>query len=622
LKIKGIWCVLLMVFFSISVSAQLSFCEGNTGDPIFEETFGQGIQNGPALPESVTSYTYVNQAPQDGQYTISSNLFQLGSFHNIGDHTGNANGRALIVNASFDPGLFYQIPITGLCINNSYEFSAFLINLYNTASNACPGNGIPVNVKFQIWDETDTILLAEGSTGAIQGRNSPLWEQFGLTFTTLPGQDSVILKMLNNGEGGCGNDLAIDDIVFRSCGDQTEIISDTGETSIDVCENETVENLSLNASTEFSIYDSPNYQWQQSTDGINWTNIPGETTEELFITEVTSTVFYRALVAEDPSNVNTTACNSISNIFEIIFIDYIDPVSLGDVLVCEGNNNQLEIQFNTDITINWYDNPTEGNLLAENTFEFLPENNGTYYAEATTIAGNCINPDRTAIRYELYEVPDVNDEAITICEDESISIGQDFDNFNYSWSTGEDTAFIDVDSPGTYTVELITPDNCVVPKSYLITTFVSPEVESITTEGNSLRVNPVTEGDFSYSIDGINFQENPVFRNLTGGLYTVSIRENNGCGIVRQDYLFLVIPKFFSPNADQINDTFKIEDGVFLDELEVLIYDRFGKLLFKSTNPSFQWDGKYQGRNLPTDDYWYRLKINSEVYTGNITLIR
>ncbi|NBC57307.1 MAG: hypothetical protein GVY05_03335, partial [Bacteroidetes bacterium] len=269
--------------------SQISFCPGNTGEAIFEEDFSQGTTNGPPLGVDITTYTYVNQAPQDGQYTISSNLMQLGSFHNIPDNTPNDNdGKALIVNASFDAGLFFQIPINGLCENNPYEFSAFLLNLYDASTNVCPGNGIPVNVRFQIWDETDTTLLAEGSTGDIPGTSTPSWEQYAVTFETLPGQTSVILKMLNNGDGGCGNDLAIDDIVFKSCGDLTEIFNENDENSIEICENESLDELFLSAVPDFSVYDTHFYQWQQSDDNVNWTNIPGETNETLELNNLNS----------------------------------------------------------------------------------------------------------------------------------------------------------------------------------------------------------------------------------------------------------------------------------------------------------------------------------------------
>ena len=168
-----------------AVYGQLGFCEGDLGDPIFTEDFGTGTTNGPALDPSVTTYTYVNNAPEDGFYTISSNLQQLGSFHSgLDNKPGDVNGRAFIVNASFTADQFYNRTIQGLCENTSYEFSAFLLNLYNSASNVCANTGIPVNVRFQIWDSTDTILLASGDTGNINGTPTPIWTPYGLVFET------------------------------------------------------------------------------------------------------------------------------------------------------------------------------------------------------------------------------------------------------------------------------------------------------------------------------------------------------------------------------------------------------------------------------------------------------
>ncbi len=63
--------VLFGLFFQES-NAQLGFCSGNYGDAIFTETFGTGTQNGPPLPPGTTTYTYVDGAPTDGTYTISS----------------------------------------------------------------------------------------------------------------------------------------------------------------------------------------------------------------------------------------------------------------------------------------------------------------------------------------------------------------------------------------------------------------------------------------------------------------------------------------------------------------------------------------------------------------------
>lgn len=618
--------LLLFLIFGFGVhtttQAQLGFCQGNSGDPIFEEDFGQGTTIGPPLPVDITSYEFVNQAPLDGQYTVSSNLMQLGSFHNATDHTGNPNGKALIINAAFDSGLFYQIPIGGLCINNSYEFSAFLMNVYDSASNACTSNEIPVNVRFQIWDETDTELLAEGDTGDIFGTSSPIWRPFALTFTTLPGQDSVILKMLNNGVGGCGNDLAIDDIIFKSCGDLTEIVNESGVNNLQFCEDESLTDLVLKASTEINIYKTPNYQWQNSQDGENWSNIPGETTDELIIPEVSTNQFYRTLVAEDVANVSSITCNSISSVFEVNLIEFINPVSLGDVTSCGEEITSIAVQSNPNIKVNWYDSPTGGVLLEQNSFIYSPESNGTFFAEATTTEGNCTNPNRVAIQYTDFDTPNLNDETLRVCENESVTLSENFPDVQYLWSNGETGNSITVDSAGAYNLQLITEDGCSVSKTYFVENYVNPIISNISQIDDSLIIELSTEGDFSYSIDGNTYQNQPVFNNLTGGLYTIYIRENNGCKIVTEDFVYILIPEFFTPNGDNINDVFQIGGDTNFDEFEVIIFDRFGKVLIQSNEAPFQWNGTYNGRNLPSDDYWYRIKINDEIYSGNISLIR
>ncbi|MCB4800361.1 hypothetical protein LG649_16050, partial [Tamlana sp. PT2-4] len=100
----------------------------------------------------------------------SSNTNWFG-WHIIPDHTpGDSNGRMLIINADFTAGEFYQTTVSGLCENTTYEFSSWMINLLPPSS--C-GGGIPINVKFEIWDNTDTNLLASGDTGDINGTTNP-----------------------------------------------------------------------------------------------------------------------------------------------------------------------------------------------------------------------------------------------------------------------------------------------------------------------------------------------------------------------------------------------------------------------------------------------------------------
>lgn len=274
---KKILLLSFLVSNIITYGQQLGFCQGSKGDPIFTEDFGSGTGFGPQLAAGVTTYTYTPGRPNDGSYTIYNNTNGWWDWRANEDHSPNdIDGKFLIVNAAFTAGEFYSRQVNGLCANTTYEFSSWLINVSSSANGGCGGGTphIPINIKFEIWDETNTNRLAWGDTGNISAMDLPTWNQYGLTFTTGTGQDTIILKMINNGNGGCGNDLGIDDIVFRSCGDLTTISSiENGIDDYPVCEDQTPLNINLTAAPELSVYSAPVYQWQISNDGSSWTDI-------------------------------------------------------------------------------------------------------------------------------------------------------------------------------------------------------------------------------------------------------------------------------------------------------------------------------------------------------------
>ena len=612
--------IIFIVLFSFEDGyAQLGFCNGNSGDPIFIETFGTGTTQTP-LPPGTTTYTFSSATPNDGFYTVSSSTAFF-DWHDVPDHTeGDSNGKCLIVNADFTAGEFYRTTIIGLCENTSYEFSAFLINL--SRSTGCGGNNIPINVRFEIWDDTDTTLLASGDTGEIDAQATPNWEQYGLVFQTLPAQTEVILKMRNNGAGGCGNDLAIDDIVFKSCGDNVTIEDTSNESDVFICETQTPYNLNLQANPDGTIFNTYAYQWETSTDGINWTEIVGETNQNLNI-NVNTTSLYRVKVAEDAINLANALCNVISDEFSITIVPTPSaPVSNGDITICENENQPLEVTVPTDITVNWYDAVSGGNLLEENNTSFSPENEGVYYAEAISINGNCISNTRTAVTLTFSQSPQVFDEAVFFCQDESIEISANINNVSYLWNTGETTESITVSTEGIYTVDVTNLDGCTVTKTIEVTQLDAPIIAEVYTENNDLIITTENVGDFSYSIDGINYQNTPVFENLEGGRYTVYVRENSDCGIDTQTFIHFIVPNFFTPNNDTYHDTWRLKGIEFYASSEVQIFDRYGKLLFYRKNKPISWDGMFRKQQLPTSDYWYVITINGQRRVGHFTLKR
>ncbi len=615
-----------LLFFIIglnipSVYAQLGFCQGNSGDPIFNETFGTGTTNGPQLPAGTTSYTYVNSGPNDGQYTISNTTANF-DWHVTQDHTPNdTNGKCFIVNADFTAGEFFRRNINGLCENTSYEFSAWLINLLPPSG--CGGSGIPINVKFQIWDITDTTVLATGDTGNISGTSSPNWQQYGLTFQTLPGQTAVILKMINNGNGGCGNDLAIDDIVFKTCGDNVAVEDTQTNNTILACEQDTPIQTQLTAIPDFSIYTTHVYQWQESSDAVNWTDLPGETNQSYTTPALTTTTYYRVKVAEDAVNLANPQCSSLSEVFEIQIVPQpLAPISDGDVINCGGQSESISVTAPNDVTVNWYDAANGGTLLLADSYTYDTDVADTYYAEAVSNIGDCVSSNRTAVSVTFLPSPQVEDESLFICEGETKTLYANAPNNTYLWSTGDTISQTTVDAPGIYTVIVTNGSGCSVTKTITLTQIDRPVIGSIVSDGSNIIVTTENSGDFEYSLDGTTYQLSNTFFNVEGGLYTVYVRERNGCGEATQEYLHFVIPKFFTPNGDTENELFILKGIEFYNQSEVYIFDRYGRLLISSRNQPFYWDGTFKNKPLPSSDYWYVIKIDGQEFTGHFSLKR
>ncbi|MFX0556382.1 T9SS type B sorting domain-containing protein [Maribacter sp. CXY002] len=613
--------LIILGLYTLETKAQLGFCTGSSGDPIFMEDFGTGLTDGPALPLGTTTYNFTSGAPDDGYYTLSSttNYFD---WYNAEDHTpGDNNGKSFIVNASFTAGEFYRRQVSGLCENTTYEFSAWLLNLL--LSSSCDGNGIPVNVRFQIWDETDTNLLAQGDTGNIINNGMPEWNQYALVFQTLPGQTSVILKMRNNSNGGCGNDLAIDDIVFKSCGDSVNVATIQNEESIVVCEDQGAVGATLKATPDFSIFTTHAYQWQQSDDEIVWTDIVGENNTTYTTPLINNTSFYRVKIAEDAINVSNDLCNILSDVFEIKIVPIpVEPTSNGNVTICENDTAILSVSTPNGYIVNWYDAPTGGNLLQENSPEFSTTQAGAYYAESNTDEINCPSANRTVVTVTINPLPVVTDESIVFCEGDSATLSAGVDNVTYLWNTGEITKQILVDTEGNYTVVVTDTNGCSNTKYITLEQIDLPIIASIKSDGQGIIVTTANEGNFEYSIDGSTFQDSPIFEIVSGGNYIIYVRDKNRCSVVTQLFLHVVVPNFFTPNGDSRNDVFKPEGIESFSNINISIFDRYGKLVKYGNNQNTEWDGTSNGQPMPVNDYWYVLQIDTTVLKGHFTLKR
>ncbi len=94
--------------------------------------------------------------------------------------------------------------------------------------------------------------------------------------------------------------------------------------------------------------------------------------------------------------------------------------------------------------------------------------------------------------------------------------------------------------------------------------------------------------------------------------------------ICEDPYVF--IPNAFSPNGDNENDVLYVR-GIWIEKMIFRIFDRWGEMVFESTDPTIGWDGTFRGRKLDPDVYDFYLDVTcvgglKSITKGNVTLMK
>lgn len=212
-------------------------------------------------------------------------------------------------------------------------------------------------------------------------------------------------------------------------------------------------------------------------------------------------------------------------------------------------------------------------------------------------------------------------------------------HMTYLWQDGSTKDFYPVQQSGTYRVR-INMNGCILEDSVKATVVNLPQSlgpdrtfcndEKILVP---LHVHVPEGGSVSWntgSTDSILIADD-------FGLYAATISHPE-CGSfttsVRLDRLIcnceIMVPNAFSPNGDGINDRFCItrQSSCELSGYSLVIFNRWGQVVFKSDNPSESWDGSAKGIQQETGTYFYELNVNKGIsrkkhyQKGDLILIR
>lgn len=232
----------------------------------------------------------------------------------------------------------------------------------------------------------------------------------------------------------------------------------------------------------------------------------------------------------------------------------------------------------------------------------------------------------------VHSTPQLQMEGIwTACEGQDIEIVADPGYTSYEWSGGQTTQSIIVSETGSHMVKVTNEYGCEAEKTVLVSISPLPVISHIvitdwTDNNNSITVVMEDEtlvANFEYSVDGINFQDSNTFSGLTAGPYIVFVKDKFECGLATRPVFLLTYPKFFTPNGDGINETWRIKYAIMEPDMLTYIYDRYGKLITGFDIESPGWDGTLNGVPLPSTDYWFVVKRqNGEEKRGHFSLIR
>jgi gliding motility-associated-like protein len=191
-----------------------------------------------------------------------------------------------------------------------------------------------------------------------------------------------------------------------------------------------------------------------------------------------------------------------------------------------------------------------------------PNDTTTYYVKVTVQPG-CVSYDTLTV---FVEYPVLTYDTLNICLDETATLVADTgQSYSYVWSSGETTQSVTKTEAGDYYVDISVPGE-------------------------------------------------------------ICLKTQNFHLVVDTCYVPLTLPNVFTPDGDGLNDYWQPFVIGNFDEFEILVYNRWGTMVYTTDNPAFMWDGKNTGGNLVSDGvYYYIAKTKYEDklqdFSGTVTVL-
>lgn len=397
-----------------------------------------------------------------------------------------------------------------------------------TEEELCPGESIT-------WDVT-----TEGATY--------LWQDGSVdpTFTTsVDGVFSVIITT------GCDEQELMTEVILLE-----EPPADLLDMDTTLCAGEAI------------VYDfnlqNTSFQWQDGSDATSYS--------------ISESGTYALTVSN--------SCGTVEDMQVIAFIDSI-TTTLSSGGICEGDTIIWDVTTPLASYL-WQDGSTDPTFVV---------------AEAGNYSVTITNPCDTVVLNADMEVVSLLPEDLltndtTLCPEESLTFEFNFPAAEYLWQDSTTDNFYVVDTTGIYSLRV--SNSCGEVKDTMDVDFIEPIILDLVTD-TFLCPNEFYPIDaFSPSATFYQWQDNStdtLYFAIGPGQYSVTA--GNKCESVKVDINIteceicdVYIPNVFSPNGDGYNDIFQPLSDCILEAYQVQIFDRWGALIFESTDPEVGWNGK------------------------------
>lgn len=300
---------------------------------------------------------------------------------------------------------------------------------------------------------------------------------------------------------------------------------------------------------------------------------------------------------------------------------------------CWGDSAFVELKHTIDnnSSITW----TTPQGIVTNTRRISAQKQGKYYVRVSSGNSAKVYTDSCFVRMAYRIRPAMRDTAI--CKGKSLVLDCKYPGIKYQWSTGETAQRITVETAGRYWVKMrngscVTVDTVKVkllpamavsvPNDLVFCANEEPKVITVKGAPNTRYMwnTGVTTASLQVTKEGRYWLRSE--SGLCGKqIDTVKVK-------IKMCDCEMIIPGSFSPNEDNRNDYFAPQSSCEYSYFFITISDRWGNIVYTSTNSNGRWDGRFKGNLCPEDIYVYRIETTEKagdkkmVRSGKVSLFR